>query len=237
MSDERREAERRKTPGRRQGEKLPYMPLYVDEWDSSRYVQRLSYEGQGVYMALLKHQWRDGSIPVEESEVRDLLGLPTPQFIDLPSLLDRQFPKRGGVRVNAKLATLRREALAKCKRARKSANVRWHSERIANAVPSQSERNAKKLSKEKKTPGASKEPSWLQRLGSIWFKAYHGEAPFGKLGKLLLSLKDDPELESRFTAYVNQTPARFVNLQRFVETYGSWGGKRRDNYLTPADVA
>lgn len=134
MIDERRAGERRKAGGRRKGEKLPYLPLYIDEWDASRFVQRLTFEGRGVYVALLTHQWRDGSIPVDEADVRDILGMGPAEYPKLSYMLDKQFPIRGARRMNLKLASLRKAAGAKCKQARKSALLRWENERNANAL-------------------------------------------------------------------------------------------------------
>lgn len=71
-----------------------------------------------------------------------------------------------------------------------------------------------------------KRQSWVLRLAEIWVNVYKpadGKAPIPKIGKLLLPVKDAPDLERRFTAYVTQTPAQFVNLVKFVETFGSWG--------------
>lgn len=144
MTDDRRNGERRQAV-RRKGEKLPYLPLYVDEFDASPYVQRLTYEGQGIYLALIRHQWRDGSIPGTEDAVRDLLGLAPDEYPRLSYMLDKQFPLRGKRRINVKLASLRRRAAAKCKQARKSALVGWQSRRNANALQTQSNRNAMKL--------------------------------------------------------------------------------------------
>lgn len=140
MTDERRRGERRR------GEKLPYLPLYVDEFDASPYVQRLTYEGQGIYLALIRHQWRDGSIPAAEGAVRDLLSLASDQYPALVHMLEKQFPICGhGRRTNRKLASLRLGAAAKCKQARRSALIGWQSRPKAKAKRTQSDRNAMKL--------------------------------------------------------------------------------------------
>lgn len=65
--------------------------------------------------------------------------------------------------------------------------------------------------------------NWVRDVGAVWRKAYQGEPPWGKLGKLLLPVKDEPEFLVRFAAYCAETPCRYVNLATFVGGFGSWG--------------
>lgn len=219
-------------------ERLPYMPVYVDEFDTSQTVKRLTYEGEGIYNALMRHQWRDGYLPATEAAIRELLELEPDEYPELWALVEQKFPCRKGRRMNAKLAALRRHAIGKVKTARRLAMMRWHSQGTAKA---DANADAIKGSKGNEVKG-SKEKPWVLRLAAIWVRVYkpaNDEAPIPMIGKLLLPVKDDPELESRFTAYVNQTPARFVNLKRFVETYGTWSGngKAPQSYTHTPGVA
>lgn len=113
--------------------RLPYMPVYVDEFDTSQTVKRLSYEGEGVFFALMRHQWRDGSLPPTEPEVRALLDMEPAEYPEMWALVEQKFPLKNGRRVNAKLAGLRRHALGKVRMARDLANMRWQKVRDAKA--------------------------------------------------------------------------------------------------------
>jgi hypothetical protein len=76
-----------------------------------------------------------------------------------------------------------------------------------------------------KTAGAS--APWVRQLGGLWRSRYKGEPPWGRIGKELQPVKDAPDLKQRFAAYLAETEARYVNLQKFVETFGSWGNGKR----------
>lgn len=64
---------------------------------------------------------------------------------------------------------------------------------------------------------------WVRGLATIWRNRYHGEPPWGKIGKLLKSVKDSPDLARRFTAYLAVTEPQYVDLAKFVASFGSWG--------------
>lgn len=118
------------------------MPLLIDDWETSETVRRLSYEGEGIYCALLRHQWRHGSIPKHEADIRELLRLPTPRYPLLMQLVSAAFPVQRARRVNRKLRQLRTAALDKSSKQQELALMRWHKKRIAKAEPAQSVGNA-----------------------------------------------------------------------------------------------
>lgn len=117
---------------------LPWMPVLIDDWETSETIRQLDYQGEGIYFALLRHQWRHGSIPRQEADIRKVLRLPLGQFPALMSLIQTAFKIQKTRRVNRKLALLRSKALDKCAENKKIAVVRWHNERIAKAVRPQS---------------------------------------------------------------------------------------------------
>lgn len=84
-----------------------------------------------------------------------------------------------------------------------------------------------------KSNTARSRANWVRRLGTIWRNRYHGTPPWGQIGKLLLPVRDEPELDYRFTAYLAVTDPQFVNLAKFVASFGSWGnGKKRPQTYT-----
>lgn len=78
-----------------------------------------------------------------------------------------------------------------------------------------------------KSNTARSRANWVRRLGGIWRKRYQGTPPWGQIGKLLLPVKDEPELDRRFTAYLEATEPQFVNLAKFVASFGSWGNGKK----------
>ncbi len=89
----------------------------------------------------------------------------------------------------------------------------------------EAEAEAEANTKPKTTTARSRvaQAHWVRELGSIWRNRYHGEPPWAKMGKLLKPVKDAPDLVHRFTAYVAATEPRYVNLAKFVASFGSWG--------------
>jgi hypothetical protein len=77
------------------------------------------------------------------------------------------------------------------------------------------------------TNTARSRANWVRRLGTIWRNRYHGTPPWGQIGKLLLPVRDEPELDYRFTAYLAVTDPQFVNLAKFVSSFGSWGNGKK----------
>jgi len=51
----------------------PYFKLWVDDFDTDERARSLPLELQGAYLWLLRHQWREGSIPADPERVLRLL--------------------------------------------------------------------------------------------------------------------------------------------------------------------
>lgn len=225
------------------------MPFLVDDWETSETVRGLSYEGEGVYLALLRHQWREGSIPSDIPAIRRTLRLTAEQFPELQSLINAAFPVVGKRRCNHKLAALRKQALDKSQTNRQIATMRWHNERTANGQPPQTERKAKvrkiqiHIQKEPKTSRASAGDSWVQELGKDWVSQYKGEAPYGEIGKRLKPLVEAEGFEpvqARWRFYLGATEGRYASPTRFAQTYGAWdraGGAPAQEARISADDA
>lgn len=233
MTNERRQTERRG--------KAPAFQFYAKDWICD--TARMTLEQEGAYVRLLAHQWIEGPLPSDTGELARRLGVGKRKFASIWRTLCAHFPAHSPETIANTRLEAEREKQAQFREKMVKAGSR-SAERRRNVGSTNVEPESNKnvnvgatLLSPNSSKDVAKNPNWVRRLGAIWFKAYQGEAPFGMMGKLLKPLKDDPELESRFTAYVNQTPARFVQLSRFVETYGSWGKTKHDNYLTPADVA
>ena len=57
--------------------RLPYMPLYVDDWLTSEAVSDFTLEQRGAYLELLLRQWKspDGMLPKDERSLARMSGL------------------------------------------------------------------------------------------------------------------------------------------------------------------
>jgi hypothetical protein len=62
--------------------KLPWFPLYVDAFDTDERVVPMDYEAEGVYLALLRFQWRHGTIPSDWAQVARLLKPHSPEALE-----------------------------------------------------------------------------------------------------------------------------------------------------------
>ncbi len=68
-------------------------------------------------------------------------------------------------------------------------------------------------------------PTWLTPYWDAWVAAYGGTPNAGILAKTLKPLHDrrgEAETLARWKAYLDQTPAEYVNPHRFAATWGRW---------------
>ncbi len=78
----------------------PWFPFYVEDWLTSPTVLAMSLAAQGAYVRLLCHQWRDGRVPTDETQLRRVLGCNVKVLAEVLG----SFPKRNSrSRVNRRL--------------------------------------------------------------------------------------------------------------------------------------
>jgi hypothetical protein len=89
--------------------KLPFMPFYGTDFYESERVRLMSRVQRDIYLELLWHQWREGSLPASAAAVASLIGADRSQFP--PEMIDGCFPVGGedGRRRNARLEAIRQE--------------------------------------------------------------------------------------------------------------------------------
>ena len=135
-------------------DRLRWMPLYINDWQTDEFVRQLSPAERGVYIELLMYQWREGSVPDDEELCRRMCGVEheiwygdeTPgcgqpeihrpiwrvvkaAFVEIE---DPASPRDEGRLVNPKLAALREKALDKSGRLskiRREAALKSHTNR------------------------------------------------------------------------------------------------------------
>lgn len=95
--------------------RLPWFPFYADDWLNDENVRIADIATRGVYICLLCHQWREGSIPADVNQVMRLVGAAG----SADDLLDERYavaaamkffePDTDGRLVNKRLAEIAKE--------------------------------------------------------------------------------------------------------------------------------
>ena len=113
-------------------EKLPYMPFYGDDFFLDEEVQLLPDETQILYLRLLWHQWKVGSVPAEDSRLAQLLKSCSSCGPESIACVKRFFDREidGGTRLqNSRCEDLRKRHRVKrrtdAQHAARAARVRW----------------------------------------------------------------------------------------------------------------
>lgn len=97
---------------------LPWMPIWVNDFLTSRKVAVMSAEQVGVYFLLLLSQWKDGAIP-DADETLEAITKNAPLNV-VRTTLERCFEERSGGWVNARLEEVRAEQLKRLERFREA---------------------------------------------------------------------------------------------------------------------
>lgn len=95
--------------------KRPAYEWYVADALSDEIFRQMTYEQQGIYRALLDHQWIEGSIPADPDEIKTILNWPPERFLSRQHRFTRLWPLIGkkfqpiptGRLINLKLETQR----------------------------------------------------------------------------------------------------------------------------------
>lgn len=69
--------------------RFPFMPWYTQDWFADPLVQALTYEEQGIYLALLGRLWEseDASLPNEDAVIAKVLRLPLRKWQSVRAIL------------------------------------------------------------------------------------------------------------------------------------------------------
>lgn len=119
----------------------PWLPLWTDRWLLSRRVRMMTLEQRGLYVELLCHAWRDGSIPADPELCSRILGLEQDRFRRLfAGMMGLWMPgPQKGTLVNPRLEEIRQEQASKretrLNRARNGAAKRWGKTDAAAEAP------------------------------------------------------------------------------------------------------
>ena len=119
----------------------------TSDWLASPAVKMMSKAERGVYIGLLASAWESpvqGTLPASVDKVRRLAEMSLDEWAESGETLLEKFPlsECGTYRYNPRLRTEAAKEQARSDKAKKSADMRWQSERNANA--SKSDANASK---------------------------------------------------------------------------------------------
>lgn len=65
--------------------KIPYLPLFVDRWETDENVKLMGPVTRCYYLTLLFYQWREGSIPADRNALKAILLFPSDPVLRIPS--------------------------------------------------------------------------------------------------------------------------------------------------------
>ncbi len=125
----------------------PWFPFWVDDFWQDESVQAMSLEEVGLYLRLLSHQWREGSIPSDTDRLARICNLDASDMARLWPSISQCFKQVGADQ--DRLANPRLLAIWEgqttvhqrlSERGRKGAQARWHKHTSANAqaIPKES---------------------------------------------------------------------------------------------------
>lgn len=192
----------------------PWIKLYVRHLDKRAWRDLPASAAKLlVDLWMLAACYHDGEITLPAKDIAWRLRIPVDQMAaDLQAL------------ESVALVELASDVLAACQQGATPEESRGETEESKRIPPT-----ADELPKE-----------WPRVLGKLWRETYHGDPNYGLLGKHLKPLVAEHGLAAvrqRFIAYIRATPKEYVSLPKFVQTFGSWGTKAKDNYLTPDQVS
>ena len=109
----------------------PWMALYFEDFFSDEKVQLMSNEAVGCYVALLRHAWREGSIPDNPGLLLVLSRCRDRQELDRvwPAVSRCFVPAEPGRLVNPRQERERQKMMEISEANKKAINTRWERER------------------------------------------------------------------------------------------------------------
>lgn len=121
--------------------KSPAFPVYTKDWDTDERVLLMDEAEEGTFFRLLRHQWREGSVPADLATLARIVRVGLPRMQRLWKAVGPCFephPTLAGRLVNSKTERVREQQKAYLNRrssaGKRGAESRWQSHPIANAT-------------------------------------------------------------------------------------------------------
>lgn len=112
--------------------RLPFMPIFVDDWLSSDAVAGFTLEQEGAYFRLLMWEWKsaDCALAADESVLARLSRLESRWRKVGRPIVDRCFTKIDGRLVNERLREVWERARKKSEKSAEAARISWERRRL-----------------------------------------------------------------------------------------------------------
>jgi uncharacterized protein YdaU (DUF1376 family) len=161
-------------------DKLPFMPFYINDWETDSRVRQMGPTARSFYLTLLIHQWREGYIPADDAQLWNLLLMP-PDPSDEARILEQVKecfqPLSAGRLANHQLDIIRkkhvalaslRSAAGKSGRSKQIRNLMGLAQANAGESESDTESDTDITSSEHKEHAPQKTPLSPSTLAEIW---------------------------------------------------------------------
>jgi len=117
---------------------LDWFPLYIDKWTGES-VKCLSLRAQGAYMAILCHQFKEGSVPSDVNKLARCIGADPAELAEALEEIRAKFTEVDGRLVNEPMAQIKAEQEQKNALFKASgvagANKRWGGNKPSDSPP------------------------------------------------------------------------------------------------------
>lgn len=146
--------------------KMPFMPMYLDDWFGSFTVQRMSYAARGMYHALLMVQWREGHIGQTADDAREVLRCTDEDWKQFEKFFEQCFPvDADGFRRNPKVSEVKATQIAASELARAKGRMGGRPRKEPEEKPNESRAKAEQKLEHKLEESREKaEPKAEQKL-------------------------------------------------------------------------
>jgi hypothetical protein len=218
------------------------MPFYVDRFETDEAVKAMGYEAEGVYGALMRHQWREGSIPWDDDALRAILKPHSDESLAAAKRCFVQDSSRASRGYNETLRLIRNSRSQQHRgcvdRGRKGGvkkALNYRSKLLAELENNPSPALARASISSSKAVEDSihtevqeqHKTSWLTPYFDAWVRAYQGDPSPKELARFIAPLRKkygDPAVLAAWENYLGQTDATYASPARFSKTYGKWSG-------------
>ena len=103
----------------------PWFAFYVSDFEQDETVKLANNRVLGAYVRLLCHQWSEGSLPTDRSQLATIARESDQDFARIWPTIAGKFKRTGKRLRNARMEKERQEAEARSVKAKEAAGARW----------------------------------------------------------------------------------------------------------------
>ncbi len=226
----------------------PWFPFYVKDFASDGKVEAMSTTAVGAYILLLCKAWREnpaGTLPTDDLVLARWARLTSDAWAEVRSSVMSAFTECEGRWHQKRMRAEYLKLVNKTKLAKSSANKRWKCERIANALPTHYEGNARASDSDSESSSGKesaerkpkpRDPIWDCVVG-VWFPG--DITPLTtRIGKLVRDFKgynaSPDEIHRRLGNYRKRWPDMTATPEALVKHWHEFASGNGKAAETPA---